>query len=680
MADPPTKKKKTWNPEDMKTALAAVSSGSKIKTAARNFNVPESSLRDRMRLGEDYNPPMGRKTTFTDEEEKEICEYVKLSAKKFYGITQQQLRKLVYDFAVAKNIKNNFSTEKGMAGKCFVYAFLKRNPGISLRLPEPTSLNRVLGFNKAEIDIFFGNLETLMAKYSFPANRIFNVDETGITSVQKPGKIYAPTGLKQVGKATSAERGQNVTVVCAFSATGIYIPPMFIYRRLRFTASLSTGGPPEAIYHCSKSGWINEELFFKWLQHFAQHCGAHTQNPTLLVLDNHSSHQSLSAYEFCRENGIHILSLPPHTSHKMQPLDVTFYGPLKSGYNRECDLYMKMHPFEKITDYHLASIFNKAYTRVATMEKATKGFQVTGIYPLNPHIFDDEEILTANPIIVEPAPSGHVVESGNPSSQNQPIIDHDDSTRSLPPSPTIFDELLGDDNSDTPMRAVDRCLESTREELVQELTPLNTRHAVAPNKSKPSSSRQILEELSPIPEKIIKMKRRVKKQHSTILTATPLKEQMEQKEERRILKNMKIENKTKGKNVKGKNLAKGKSVKRKVFSDTENSEDEPTITNRKKETSQKKTVKNGQGKRITKRRPVRDVSSSSCSESNNIPIANLCNDDEDDDLEIDDLCAICGEFGRDREMWFRCCSCSNWIHKECSGKESAENFICDLCD
>lgn len=136
------------------------------------------------------------------------------------------------------------------------------------------------------------------------------------------------------------------------------------------------------------------------------------------------------------------------------------------------------------------------------------------------------------------------------------------------------------------------------------------------------------------------MKRRVRKQHSTILTATPLKEQMQQKEERRILKNIKIENKSNGKNVKGKNLAKGKSVKKKIFSDTENSEDETSTKNRKKKTSLRKT----------------------------------------DDLEIDDLCAICGEFGRDREMWFRCCSCSNWIHKECSGKESAENFICDLCD
>ena len=105
------KKKKTWDPGNMKSALDAISKGSKIKTAARNFNVPESTIRDRLKLGEDYNPPMGRKATFTQEKEKEMCEYISIMAKKFYGITQQQLRKLAYEFATAKNIKNIFSSE-----------------------------------------------------------------------------------------------------------------------------------------------------------------------------------------------------------------------------------------------------------------------------------------------------------------------------------------------------------------------------------------------------------------------------------------------------------------------------------------------------------------------------------------------------------------------------------------
>lgn len=67
-----------------------------------------------------------------------------------------------------------------------------------------------------------------------------------------------------------------------------------------------------------------------------------------------------------------MLILPPHTSHRMQPLDITFYGLLKTAYHKECDLYMKNHPYEKITHDVLPSIFNKAYLRIASMDKAVR--------------------------------------------------------------------------------------------------------------------------------------------------------------------------------------------------------------------------------------------------------------------------------------------------------------------
>lgn len=62
--------------------------------------------------------------------------------------------------------------------------------------------------------------------------------------------------------------------------------------------------------------------------------------PVLLLLDNHSSHISLSIFDYCKEHGIILLTIPPHTSHKLQPLDVSFYGPLKSAFNKQCDYHL----------------------------------------------------------------------------------------------------------------------------------------------------------------------------------------------------------------------------------------------------------------------------------------------------------------------------------------------------
>ncbi|KAG5878082.1 hypothetical protein JTB14_021529 [Gonioctena quinquepunctata] len=74
----------------------------------------------------------------------------------------------------------------------------------------------------------------------------------------------------------------------------------------------------------------------------------------------------------------------------LQPLDICFYGPLKKAYDRECNLFLKSHPLRKITNYDIAELFNKAYGRVAAIEKAVKGFATAGIYPLDPNIFDGD--------------------------------------------------------------------------------------------------------------------------------------------------------------------------------------------------------------------------------------------------------------------------------------------------
>lgn len=116
----------------------------------------------------------------------------------------------------------------------------------------------------------------------------------------------------------------------------------------------------------------------------------------MLLLDNHNSHCTLASYEYCRENGIVMLSFPPHTSHKLQPLDLTVFGSLKKSYSNQCDLFLRNNNHEKITPYDVAGIFKLAFVRIATVEKAQNGFKVSGVVPFNPLIFTDEDFLPAS--------------------------------------------------------------------------------------------------------------------------------------------------------------------------------------------------------------------------------------------------------------------------------------------
>jgi hypothetical protein len=60
------------------------------------------------------------------------------------------------------------------------------------------------------------------------------------------------------------------------------------------------------------------------------------------------SYATLEAFEFCKENVIIILSVPPHTSHWLQPMDIIYFGPQKEACYEEHDLYMESRHLKKL--------------------------------------------------------------------------------------------------------------------------------------------------------------------------------------------------------------------------------------------------------------------------------------------------------------------------------------------
>ena len=60
--------------------------------------------------------------------------------------------------------------------------------------------------------------------------------------------------------------------------------------------------------------------------------GRYTQR--LLTLDNHGSHCTYRFMRLCLENNIILLYLLPHTSHFLQPLDLSIFRPIKALYQK----------------------------------------------------------------------------------------------------------------------------------------------------------------------------------------------------------------------------------------------------------------------------------------------------------------------------------------------------------
>ncbi|XP_018330787.1 uncharacterized protein LOC108740803 [Agrilus planipennis] len=265
-----------------------------MRKAAKTMNIPFSSLQKRCTKKKTKEPRLGRNTVFTPEMEKELADVIKRMANVFYGCTPSQIKRVAFEYAESLNLKHNFNMSR-LAGRVWFEGFVRRN-NISVRKPEATSINRATAFNKTEVQRFYKLLEELMEKQKFLPKNVYNCDETGVSTVQDPGKVCAAKGQKRVESITSWERGKNITLLCTMSTAGGYIPPMFIFPRKRMTPTLGKDGPTGAIYRCSDNGWTNEDLFLEWLRHFTQHAKPSAEEPVLLILDNHASHISLAIH------------------------------------------------------------------------------------------------------------------------------------------------------------------------------------------------------------------------------------------------------------------------------------------------------------------------------------------------------------------------------------------------
>ncbi len=125
---------------------------------------------------------------------------------------------------------------------------------------------------------------------------------------------------------------------------------------------------------------------------FLRNCGP--DRPQILIMNSHSSHETLGLLERAKQENIHILALPPHTTHHLQPLDESVCGPLKRSYNNmACTQYMSKDPYRIVNKAAWLGLFNEAYEAGVTTRNITIGFRACGIFPLNANALSQDLFL-----------------------------------------------------------------------------------------------------------------------------------------------------------------------------------------------------------------------------------------------------------------------------------------------
>lgn len=610
-------------------------------------------------------------TVLGDEFENALVQHAIKLQHMLFGLSTTDIRQLAFELAERQKIKHPFQNDK--AGKTWLRGFLKRHPDLAIRSPEPTSLARAVGFNKPSVDNFFHLYKSELEKELYTADRIYNMDETGLTVVHQPGKVLAQRGQKQVGKLTSGEKGQTVTVICAVSAAGSYVPPMLIFKRKRMVDILLRGSPPGSVGACSENGWITNELFVKWLDHFIKHVKPSLNNRVLLILDGHSSHKSLSAIELARSNGIVMICLPPHTTHKMQPLDRTIYGPLKTSYNAECDKWMVTNAGQRISPYDLSGLFGSSYLRTATMDKAISGFKCSGLWPYNPDVFSADDFI-ASLVTDEPDPS-NVGGSADTLTASLTPVDNTSTTPTVLDSSTVstaaVDAIPADLTTVDDPSTVPTCIDLTPPDSTVACGPSTESTAVKVASTVPTDVHEastiptvvdtsptliatvneastvlteaneapmVIESISPYPKSKKMRERKRKCEGAEVLTSSPYK--------------MRILERTQKADEKIKKMQKSKQSK--------------IVTEKKKANKKTKKLTCRQDKPRGRKPGVGKQSKK----------GNSPND------ECNVKCLMCDEcYGDSRrgESWIQCGVCKGWCHDDCTDGGTSIGFVCDFC-
>jgi hypothetical protein len=122
--------------------------------------------------------------------------------------------------------------------------------------------------------------------------------------------------VKQDGAVTSAERGSLVTIAVAGSASGNSILPFLVFTRKNYNDYFIPNGPEGSTGSVNKLGWMTEDDFLLFMEHFIKHTRLTNDRLVLLLLDNHQSHLAVNVLYLVKENWVVLLSFPTHTSHK----------------------------------------------------------------------------------------------------------------------------------------------------------------------------------------------------------------------------------------------------------------------------------------------------------------------------------------------------------------------------
>lgn len=351
--------------------------------ASKENDIPRTTLTRIFRQGK--IPKTGRETILTAKEEIAIAEWVKECGRRGFGKTSDQVREAVKQ-VLDKAGRKVYFFSNNRPGKTWWYGFLRRHPDLHMVTPRPLELARALCCTQDIIFVWFDAFENLLQEYNIvSADQILNESGFPLQSCSNR-KVCVDKLMKRSFHLASSSKTSITTLQC-LSASGLVIAPAVYFPGKSLNAEYCLGFPKNAYLGFSDNGWMEAYHFYAWTaNHFVNQIPP--KRPVVLLIDGHTSHVDYNTTLFCKDNGILLFKLPPHTSHVMQPADRGFFNVFKTEWKKACSKFAFDNPGLVVTKRTFSRVFIEAYDRSARPDVAKASFKCAGIWPVNRHNID----------------------------------------------------------------------------------------------------------------------------------------------------------------------------------------------------------------------------------------------------------------------------------------------------
>jgi hypothetical protein len=244
---------------------------------------------------------------------------------------------------------------------------------------------------------------------------MYNWDEKGflIGLALKLKRIMSRSSYEE-GKLKGARQDGSrefITLLAAICADLTPLPAALIYRGksldLMDTWLDDLNEEDIAYFATSEKGWSSDAYGLDWLNKvFDKHTRAKAgRGRRLLIVDGHSSHVNMAFLDQCDRLKILVLILPPHSTHRLQPLDCGNFLPLSTYYGQGIQgILTDSEGAVSMTKRMFFGVFKPAFEKAFSEENIRSAWAKTGIWPLNPGVVLDAIAPRPNSDITEELP------------------------------------------------------------------------------------------------------------------------------------------------------------------------------------------------------------------------------------------------------------------------------------